>query len=265
MSKADVERWRGAADALPGSSVRVRSSPIREVVFEADGVAGFLRKYWKSPEGSSLPGMEVADAHVPLVFADEIESLARGIRTVHSSALFPAIPTSEVPGLEKRARELIGILSNACELVLDDDVQEPADDAFAAAKTRAEDDTRATRIQFLFDLSTIAAGVSDRLAALKDFDTAWIDEARDVARKLSVEGPPRPGKEASLEIDFRNRLLMLLDLRVSKVRRAARYVYRDHPEMIRLVTSAYERKRRLDAKRKKAEEERQKAGGNPDS
>lgn len=57
----------------------------------------------------------------------------------------------------------------------------------------------------------------------------------------------------------------LLDLRVSKVRRAARYVYRDHPEMIRLVTSAYERKRRLDAKRKKAEEERQKAGGNPDS
>jgi len=90
--------------------------------------------------------------------------------------------------------------------------------------------------------------------ALKDFDAEWIEETRVVAQKLSSEGPPVPGRPASPEIDLRNRLVTLLDQRVSKVRKAAGYVYRDHPETLRLVTSAYERQRRLEAKRKKKQE-----------
>jgi hypothetical protein len=59
------------------------------------------------------------------------------------------------------------------------------------------------------------------------------------------------GRAADPKIDLRNRLVTLLDQRVSKVRRAARYVFRDHPEVVRQVTSAYERKRRVETKRRK--------------
>jgi hypothetical protein len=59
------------------------------------------------------------------------------------------------------------------------------------------------------------------------------------------------GQPADPKVDLRNRLVTLLEHRVSKVRRAARYVFRDHPEVVRQVTSSYERKRRVEAKRRK--------------
>ncbi len=251
MSQSDVNQWKTAALALDPKTVLSGGFPLKERVFEGDGVASFLRKHWKPPVELRLPGMEQTEAQVPLALADEIESLCRAIRFVHTDAIFPALPPSEVPALEARARTLTGILANACELVLDDDVREAADDALAAAKDRAEDDTRATRIQYLFDLAAIADEVKDRLEALKGFEVAWIGEAREVAQKLSSEGPRLPGPAADPKIDLRNRLVTLLDVRVSKVRRAARFVYRDHPEVVRMVTSAFERKRRVEAKRRK--------------
>jgi len=251
MANQDVDRWKGAALALPKETVITSGMPIRDRVFEGDGVGGFLRKYWTPPPGSDLPSMQVSQAEVVLSVADDIESLARAIRFMHNDDMFPSITLSDVPQLEQRGIDLIRVLSNGCDLVLDDDIHEPADDAFAKAKERASDDTRATRIEFLFTLAEVADEVKPRLAALKDFDVEWIGEARDVAQKLSSEGPPVPGRQASPEIDLRNRLVTLLDQRVAKVRRAARSVYRDHPEIVRLVTSAYERQRRLESKRKK--------------
>jgi hypothetical protein len=230
--------------------------PIQDRVHEADGVAEFLRKYWLPDEERGLPGMVETESQVPLAAADDIESLARAIRSVDTRELFPPAPPSEVPKLEARTRELIRILSNACELVLDDDVEEPADEALANAKERAGDNTRATRIRYLLDLAAVAEEVKDRLIAIKSFQESWIAEAGEVARKLSSAGPVVPGKQADPNIDLRNRLVTLLDERVSKVRRAAHYVYHDHPEIVRLATSAYERKRRLEAKRRKRAQEK---------
>ena len=137
--------------------------------------------------------------------------------------------------------------------MLDDDVHEPADDALAAAKARAEDDTRGTRIEYMFGVAAVAKDIKDRLVKIKNFDEKWIGELRDTAQKLSDEGPPPMGRPADPKIDLRNRMLVLLEQRVSKVRRAAQYVYDEHPEIVRMVTSAYERKKRLEAKRKKKE------------
>jgi len=255
MANQDVERWQSDAKALPTAVVITSGLPVRDRVFEADGAAAFLRKRWKADPQSELPGMEVAESEVPLSTADDIESLARAIRALHNDQLFPSLTPSEVPAYEQRATELIRVLSNGCELVLDDGVHEPADDALAAAKALVTDDTRAARIEHMFALAEVADEVKPRLAALKDFDVSWIGEIRALAQKLSSEGPPVAGRPASPEIDLRNRLITLLDQRVSKVRRAAAYVYRDRPEVLRLVTSAYERQRRLEAKRKKAKKD----------
>jgi hypothetical protein len=50
----------------------------------------------------------------------------------------------------------------------------------------------------------------------------------------------------------RNRLLHLLVRRVTLVRRTAARVFVRHPEILREVTSAYERRRRAVARREKA-------------
>jgi len=51
-------------------------------------------------------------------------------------------------------------------------------------------------------------------------------------------GSPQRGRPASPDVDLRYRLLTLLDSRVRKVRRATRYVYRNHPDIARLAMSA---------------------------
>jgi hypothetical protein len=53
---------------------------------------------------------------------------------------------------------------------------------------------------------------------------------------------------------------MLLVERVKRVRRAAAYVFRNHPEIFRQFTTAYERRRRAVQRQAKAEAEERKWG-----
>ena len=43
---------------------------------------------------------------------------------------------------------------------------------------------------------------------------------------------------------MRNRIAYLLQQRMGLARRAARFVFRDYPKIIRIATSSYERRRR---------------------
>ena len=106
-------------------------------------------------------------------------------------------------------------------------------------------------IQGLIDHSLIGEEIKDRLSLLKDFDLSLIDEARDLARTISESGPSRPGQDTSEDIELRNRICTLISIRIKKIRKAAKYVFRKHPEIIRQFTSDYQRKRRMEAKRKK--------------
>lgn len=247
MSRADIDSWTPAAMAL--TAIRDTGRPVRQDTMEADALAAFVRKYW-TPSGT-LPGLQVTEKQLPLCVADELESLVRAIRALHNDTLFPTLEPSLVSELEQRAVWLTGRISKACELVLDDDVHEPADDAMIALRDRAEDATRASRIEYMFGLHAVAKQVADRLASISDFELAWLDELHDCATKLSAEGQAQTGRVPDPKVDLRNRMLTLLAQRVSKVRRAAQYVFSDHPEVLRQSVSAYDRKRRLEAKRRK--------------
>jgi hypothetical protein len=96
----------------------------------------------------------------------------------------------------------------------------------------------------------------DRLSDLPGFDVSLIDEARNLAILLRN----RSGQALLADLDSgisgildeRNRLLTLLVDRVAKVRRAARYVFRAHPDTARKFASGYERARRRASRRKQA-------------
>lgn len=81
-----------------------------------------------------------------------------------------------------------------------------------------------------------------------DFDPGLIAAARGLAKKL-LEKPAEPSPsstEAQQARLLRNQLLVLIMNRVNRVRKAAAHVYRRHPEVLRQVTSAYQRRKRAE-------------------
>ena len=54
-------------------------------------------------------------------------------------------------------------------------------------------------------------------------------------------------------LELRNRFAMLIHRRLGAVRAAARFLFRDHPEVVRKVTSGYERAKQAKRRKKKRE------------
>jgi hypothetical protein len=105
--------------------------------------------------------------------------------------------------------------------------------------------------QALFDYASLAKPMADKLNGLGDFDSAMIDEGFQVSNKLGhiTQTPSARTDEARAAKLLRDRISNLLQDRVSKVRSAAWFVYRHHPKIAKLPTSAYERRRRAEARR----------------
>jgi hypothetical protein len=167
-------------------------------------------------------------------------------------SIFPnEVLTPKTQPLVDRGRYLVNELTAGFDYLLDDGVDEPADAALATAKRRlAEDDNRATLIQALVALSGIAADVRQRLATEISFDVALIDESAALANTLSEAGVPNTGFVASELVDLRKRLMTLTDNRVREIRKAARFVFRNHPDIVQKAASAH-RRRRWIAKRQR--------------
>lgn len=73
-----------------------------------------------------------------------------------------------------------------------------------------------------------------------------VDEARELAKRLREQSANKlVGEPANLQraaLELRNRIASLLITRMNKVRSAARFAFRSDPEIVRRVTSSYERK-----------------------
>ena len=252
MSNQDVKRW--TEEAMKQEEINPVNMPIDVFLLEADGMTRFIKLFWEPAEDGSRPGLSTVANQLAETTADDISSLVRACRTVHTRILWPEDLLADRKGLVKRARFLVDELSAACDFAADDGLPEPLDVALSEAKERANaDDTVANLVQTLADYADIAASIQERLAALGDFDTAVIEEAKQLVEKLSEGGPPQPGRPSSPEIDLRNRLLSLLVQQVRKVRAAVRYVFRRHPDIVRKVSSAYQRRKRSVTRKKKEE------------
>lgn len=243
----NVDKWRDAALALAADEVQAPRVPVAVMLQEAAGVALFVRRRWEADAERKLPGLSLASAFVQAGIAEEIEELGEAARVLQTRVLFPERDALELRQKLERGETVLDELSAALELVLDDGVAEPADAALDLARQRlAADQSQAGMAQALSDFAGVAEQVKARISTLGDFEPALIEEARQLSRTITAAGPPQRGRPASPDLDLRNRMLTLLDRRVDRVRAAARYVYRHHPEVARQVTSAYERRRRAE-------------------
>ena len=251
MANSMLEKW--TPEALKVSPMDSLPTPEGVLVGEAVDVSKFCDKYWQAKRDSSgavvLPGLELAAR--PGLFepaiGSEIFELQEAVHAAHAAYLLTVQAAAEAP--MERAQFVLRELRSGLGFLFDDNVIDDDDarlERLAAAYDQAfsQDDVAAA----LDAYATFAALNRAKLTGLGGFDVAVIDEAPQLAKNLRERSGDRlvttPGGEERAALDLRNRLVTLLWDRMSRVRAAARYVFRHQPELTRKVTSAYQRRRR---------------------
>jgi hypothetical protein len=157
------------------------------------------------------------------------------------------IPILEAP--VERGEFLLGELKRCLAFVADDGVQDDRDAELARLRESHSDasshDALATSLE---GFAYHANKFRERLAQVPEFDLAYVGEALAVANRLRQQSALKlSSREATNRreaLALRNRLITLLRDRVNRTRRAARFIFRHHPDIAKLAGSEYERRRR---------------------
>ncbi|KYF94288.1 hypothetical protein BE17_31030 [Sorangium cellulosum] len=202
-----------------------------------------------------MPGLKRVKARLPESTGEEIVSLVYAVQEAQTKLLLLVDPVVVDHG--ERARFVLDELESALEFLLDDGVEEPADAQLAAVQEfHADIGQRSSSLhQALSDYATLAESLKARLIEVdEDFDVALIAEAKELARELAAApaAPPAADSEIKEATRIRNGLLRLLQEKIALVRKAAARVFQRNPEVLREVTSSYERRRRTAARRARA-------------
>jgi hypothetical protein len=254
---SDTDRWLEAAADFDGSQNPLRS-PFDVALDEATRAAKFVRVHWE-PKGD-VPGLSRVAARLPKKTADDLVSQIHAVQQAQTRFLLVVDPAVVEHG--ERARFLVDELESAIAFTLDDGVEEPADEQLAQLREfHSQDGQRSSALaQALRDYGTLAKSLKARIAeADAEFDTRLVGEALALADTLAAAPAADAGAEASAVADARaarNRLLGLMSATVATIRKTASHVYRKHPDVLREVTSAHDRRRRAAARRAKAAAEK---------
>jgi hypothetical protein len=260
----DADRWAKESAALDGSKNPLKI-PYDVALKEAAGLAGFIRLHWE-PTGD-VPGLKRVKNRLPLSMADDLVSLVADVGKAQTELLLLVDPAVVKHG--ERARFVVDELESAIAFTLDDDIHEAADDQLAQLQEfHAQDGQRSSALaQALRDYGALATTLKARIvAADAEFDTKLLAEASTLAATLDAEaadpatGKSPAAKDATVK---RNQRLALLMQKVALVRKVGGHVYRRHPEVLREMTSAYDRRRRAAARREKAKNAAPQDGATP--
>ena len=248
MSQVVLEKWLAAASAVTQVK-NAFSTPIRVLLGEAVDLARFTSAYWepvKDASGKVLrPGLALAGPKLPTGIGGEILELQDALQTANTNYLLTVVPSQ--PDVRARALFVLGEIVAALEWWLNDGVEDERDRQLAALKAEYADGSTAadSLAAELSDFAALARQEASGLQGLGGFDLSLMDEAESLARLLR-ERPTSPLSPDNTRraLDVRNRVATLLIDRMSQVRAAARFVFRNHPEIARESSSAFERRRR---------------------
>ncbi len=258
MNNDNIDKWQSAAYALE-APVEHPGVPHHVLVGEAVDVARFCQFYWEAQTDDAgnvvRPGLVSAardGAFHEGIAAEilELQDAVQGAQTQYRLAVrAPADPPMGRSGF------VLGELKDTLEFHFDDGKLDEDDarlERLADAHEQAlSQDAVAAALE---DYAALAELHRDDIDGLGGFDAALIDEARRLAAALRERSATALTGEATsasqTALDLRNRLATLLFERMSAVRSAARFVFRNDPDTVRKVTSAYERQRRSASRRR---------------
>jgi hypothetical protein len=260
-----LEEWTDEARKV-ASDESPAKVPLYVLFGEAVDVAKFFQAYWETKRDDKKNviqrGLDSAatksDKLLTAKTGGEILSLQRAAQDAHTAYLLAVDPKNSDP--MERGQYVLGEITATLEWLFDDGVEDEKDAKLARLEeVHADDDSTDAMASALDDYATLAQQHRAEMDGLGGFDPKLIDEARSLAvtlrdRPVTPLALPEKTREA---LALRNKIVTLLVDRMNRVRSAARFVFRDQPEIARQVTSAYERRRRAASRRvaakKKAE------------
>lgn len=250
-----IERWLAVAATLPPTVPR---APISVLAGEALELSCWLAERWEAVGGAApLPGMvaAVATGAIPGTAVEDLRELALAV--AQAQARVQAWPEPVLVAPVDRGKRLLAELRQSLEFLflggLDGDRA-----AELARLTESHTDTSShdALALSLEGFAQYAEQHRARLARLPGFAPAVINEARAVAGRLREQSALRLASAATARrqgaVADRNRLVALLGERVLAARRAARFVFREHPSLVKTVGSTYDRKRQEQSRARRA-------------
>jgi hypothetical protein len=234
-------------------------------------VAKFARARWASAVNEKtkavvVPGLGSAAARAPATpfsavpvlhegTAQEIVVLYSLTQDAQTRALLSATSTGGAVHPRFEAEKLAGDMLAAADSYLDDGVENDDDARLRAVRDAHANDasTDAALAGALHDYAALVETLLPGIDGYGDFTAAWITRARELVAALRVapKGAVGATRADAALLDARNRLATLLARRLRLVRAKSRFVFRDHPTVLREATSSYERRRRSAARAKK--------------
>jgi hypothetical protein len=257
MTQNALESWKASALALPAADFTLRQ-PVYVLIGEAHDLAALAQQRWKarySREQTLLePGLELAGAKLESTFPEQLHTLAEALQQAHSAYLLTT-GSSGRKELMDRGNFVVNELKAVLEWHFDDGIEDENDSKLARviAEHQTDPDTPDALAGELRDYAALAGEHRAALDGLGGFSASLIDEAIQLAtqlRDLPSEPLQDPKRQQIREaLDLRNRLGWMLQRQITTLRAAARFVFRHHPETVRLFSSPYERKKRAAARR----------------
>lgn len=222
-------------------------------VFLGEGIdcARFATKYWANQvdgQGKLVrPGLE--SVKLAPDFAGSLRAQVEAAQKADHDYRM-TVDKAGNDELRSRAQFVISEVSAVLEYHFDDDTEDENDERLERlsdvhASIGDSFDALAMRVE---DYCQLAEPLASTLHGLGGFDSALIEEGADLAKQLR-DIPPIPlaltpaAKEARA---VRNAHLIALQDSVRELRAAARFVFRNHPDIIREATSAWQRRRRAE-------------------
>ncbi|HSO00487.1 MAG TPA: hypothetical protein VLS89_19480 [Candidatus Nanopelagicales bacterium] len=263
-SKSDLDRWSPVAQEARPEELTTTTVPLHVLCGEAVDVAKFFEKYWEPQLDKgrvTRPGLSSAvrkggkKGRFSAKTGEEILSLQRATQEAQTRYLL-TVEKNDSP--RARGEFLLGEMQAALGWLFDDGIEDEKDQMLARLEAAHEDrpGSNDALASALDDHAHLGEQYRDELDGLGGFEAGFLDEARQVAAALRA----RPAQaeplssEARAALDLRNRLASVLQAKMTLVRSAARFVFRRNPEIVREVTSAYERRKRAAGRRKEEAE-----------
>ncbi len=228
---------------------RKASLPLRRLVLEAAGLAELVEVHWEPRRAGRalLPGLAAAAAAVGLTreVSRDLRDLASAVQS--ADAELGATKARRQPFPLAEARRLLGELRAPLRFLLGS--RAATRRAFAALEGPKGWRSAYAMASALETHAAFAEKHATELARLGDFSADLPERARRLAQALRL---PRRDEARPEKLLVRDALATLLMDRMRAVRATVRFVFREHPALVRKATSDYERKRKRKNGRKRA-------------
>jgi hypothetical protein len=253
--EAALQKWAPLALQAEEATSAI---PFRVLTGEAVDLSYFLDHYWEPQVADQRPVPGLKQAPTPGLhqgLGQELRELQLAV--AHQYARYLMAASSNLAAPVERGEFVLHELQTTLAYLFDDGVEDEADEQLRRfAEAHAHPTSQDALALALETYALFADSYRGRMKGLPEFDEGIVDEALVLAKRLREHSGQQLTRESldtrRAAIALRNRLTTLLLDRMAIVRRAASYVFRNHPDIARKAMSSYDRTRRARSRREKA-------------